>query len=529
MSIIKMRHDLSYYLKLFDERKSSGDLFGALDAGRNALRYAKTRIDKDSINLLLGQVYYEMGLFTLSCEYYFRAVQVPSSRAGAYFGIGRNMVCLKRYILSLDYFDKVLEWDCGNFFTQSVLEWTDYIKQQLNASERQAISEKLKNDIKKHIKQQDYVNAMQLIKTNTTQDTTMMLFEAECYIGVCDFNNARKIIKLVLSQEPNNTMAMLLLCIVCSYDGDETSLNILLERLNKDNLSSAQLLTLAELYAGLKKYNNAIQILNQILKSVPYSPKVFLFLGICYHNLGDKQNALYYLAQARWIDFENPNLSEFLRIFSNDDTTLPLTDKIPLKSYQQKLKVINNALMQNDFIKQWIHSPIMIDHTDWLLTTNEYDLVQQVAGRFCLSNNKRIKRYFEKALLSVRPNLHQKFILTREAMRNSNLRVINLNANLTYRSFYNILPKFCYSNDLFKKSVTSAKAYTECYANFVNIIPVAISLYKQISKQQLDNKLDENILTCLMFSNSQVLLQVCKYFDVDVAKVLDTKNILKII
>ena len=524
-----MRHDLSYYLKLFDERKANDDLFGALDAGRNALRYAKTRIDKDSINLLLGQVYYEMGLFTLSCEYYFRAVQVPSSRAGAYFGIGRNMVCLKRYVLSLDYFDKVLEWDCGNFFTQSVLEWTNYIKQQLNNNEHQEVCEKLKNDIKKHIKQHDYVNAMQLIKTDLTNDATMMLFEAECYIGVCDFNNARKIIKLVLSQEPNNNEAMLLLSIVCSYDGDETSLNILLERINKDNLSTAQLLTLAELYASLQKYNNAIEALNKILKDMPYSPKVFLFLGICYHNLGDQQNALYFLAQARWIDYENPNLPVFLQIFSNDNIILPLTDKIPLKNYQQKLKVIHNALMQNNFIGQWIHSPIMIDHTDWLLTTNEYDLTQQVARHFCLSKNKRIKKYFEKALLSVRPNLHQKFILTREAMRNSNLRIINLNANLAYRSFYNTLPRFCYSNELFKKSVTNAKAYTECYANFVNIMPMAILLYKQISNQQMHNILDENLLTCLMFSNTQVLLQVCKYFDVDISKVLDTKNILKII
>ena len=131
--------------------------------------------------------------------------------------------------------------------------------------------------------------------------------------------------------------------------------------------------------------------------------------------------------------------------------------------------------------------------------------------------------------MSVRPNLHQKFILTREAMRSSGFRIINLNANLTYRSFYNVLPKFCYTNELFKKSVTNARAYTECYANSLNIIPTATTLYRHFANHNLGDGLDENILTCLMFYNTRVLLQVCQYFDVDIGKVQDAKNMLKLI
>lgn len=149
MSIIKFKHNLSYYLKLFDTRKSCNDLLGALDAGRNALRFAHTRIDKNSINLLLGQVYYDMGLYTLSCEYYFRGIEVATCRAGAYFGIARSLVGLEKYLLALDYFEKAIEWDIGDFFAQSILEWTDYIKKQTNIQDEQKIKHSLMHSIVK--------------------------------------------------------------------------------------------------------------------------------------------------------------------------------------------------------------------------------------------------------------------------------------------------------------------------------------------------------------------------------------------
>ena len=135
MEILKMTHNLTYYLKLFDTRKQNGDMFGALDAGRNALKFAKTRIDKDSINTLLGNIYFEMGLYKLSCEYYFRAISVPSTRAGAYFGVARNLIFMHRYNQSLDYFDKVLEWDNSGLFSEAVLEWTNFINKKIKEAE----------------------------------------------------------------------------------------------------------------------------------------------------------------------------------------------------------------------------------------------------------------------------------------------------------------------------------------------------------------------------------------------------------
>ena len=528
MSIIKFRHNLAYYLKLFDMRKDNDDLLGALDAGRNALKLARMRADRESINLLLGQIYYDMGLYTLSCEYYFRALEIASCRASAYFGVGRNLVQLERYVLALEYFDKALEWDVDGGFAECILEWTGYIKKQLNTKQKQ---NDILHRIKQNIKQGNYVLALQMIKQNVVDgadEIGALLLEAECYLRMHDIDHARIIAKLVLSIEHDNVPARLMMCVICRYDDDETSLYRQLEYFCLDKLNSGELLTIAQLYASMGKYDKALQALMLIQKNLPYSPKVQLYIAICYNNLHDKENALYYLAQARWIDYENPILNDFHQMFEQGKEELVLSDRLPNKRYQQKLKDIHNAISKQNFVALWIHSPILSEQTDWLLCTDEYDEVKQMAQKFCQSPNKRVKKYCAHSLLSVRTNLRQKFLLTREVMRTKYYKIINLNANLTYRSFYNNLPHFCYQNELFKRSVTSARAYVECYANMIDIIPMAKCLYNKIGLMQ-NNDFDENVLACLMFNNNtQIMEKACRYFDVDIACIENVKNILKL-
>lgn len=533
MSIIKFKHSLSYYLKLFDTRKANNDLLGALDAGRNAFKYARTRIDKDSINLLLGQVYYDMELYTLSCDYYFRAIEVGYCRAGAYFGVGRNLVRLERYLSALDYFDKVLEWDVDNLFTQSVLEWTDYIKQQINYKEKNNIKDDLTKNIKKCIKHNNYVNAFQLINEmvqNNGDKTVASLYEIECYVAMQDFDRARQLCKLLLTEQPDNADARLLMCAICKYDGDETSLLTHLGYIKQENLSDMQLLSFAQLYASVHKYDFAIDILKKILKNKPYSSRVNLYIAICYNNVCDKENALYYLAQARWIDYENPILLDFHKIFETENVVLPLTEKLSNERYQQKLTVIQNNLLNNNFAQRWIHSPLLMEQTDWLLCSGNCDVLKLMAKTFCNSKHKCIKNYYKHALLSVRPSMQQKFILAREAVVGGFLKVVNLNANLVYRSFYSKLPKFCYVNDSFKNSVINAWIYVECYANKTDIFANAKQLYRRLIMQEKNEIIEENVLTCLMFYNDfKIFDRVCKYFDVDIAAVENAKNILNLV
>ena len=114
-------------------------------------------------------------------------------------------------------------------------------------------------------------------------------------------------------------------------------------------------------------------------------------------------------------------------------------------------------------------------------------------------------------------------------LRAQKTKTLDLTANLTYRSFSIKLPKICQAVDLFKNSITNAWAYVECYANNTNISKRAKQLCDAILIKGLQNEIDEYVLTCLMFcDNYTVMLSACRYFDVDIAKIENAKNMLNI-
>ena len=83
--------------------------------------------------------------------------------------------------------------------------------------------------------------------------------------------------------------------------------------------------------------------------------------------------------------------------------------------------------------------------------------------------------------------------------------------------------------DLFKNSLTSAWAYIECFANNANITKRAKQLCELILTKNMQNSIDEDVLTCLMFcDNYAEMLRACRYFDVDVASIENAKNMLNI-
>lgn len=532
MEILKMTHNLTYYLKLFDTRKQNGDMFGALDAGRNALKFAKTRIDKDSINTLLGNIYFEMGLYKLSCEYYFRAISVPSTRAGAYFGVARNLIFMHRYNQSLDYFDKVLEWDNSGLFSEAVLEWTNFINKKIKEAENQQPFEVLKNTAKKFLQFGDCVNAqknLDEVLALCPEDDEALLLYAQCLFGIGQVDKSRQIIKTVLKDNPHNTNARLLLCDVCLHDEDFTSLGELLKTVDLSQLNDAQLLCVSKIFAKVCDFESAISALLKLVEIRPYSPKVYLYLAICHHNTKDSENSLYFLAQARWLDFENPVLVEYSRVFATTQDVLPMIDKLPTQHEQEKLQKLHGQIIQPKFVDNWLHSPMLVDETDWLLGTSFFDEGEMLCHKLSLSRAGKAKRYYAKVLLSVRPNLKQKFFLTREALRAQKFKTIDLTANFCYRSFSSKLPKICSAVDLFKNSLTSAWAYIECFANNANITKRAKQLCELILTKNMQNSIDEDVLTCLMFcDNYAEMLRACRYFDVDVASIENAKNMLNI-
>ena len=529
MTVVKFKNSLSYYLKLFDKRKIDGDMLGALDAGRNAIKHAKTKIDRNSVNMLLGEVYFDMGLYLLSCEHYFRAVDVAQTRAGAYFGVARNLVFLNRFNLSLDYFEKVLEWDSYNIFSQAVFDWIEFLKEQLDIKQKEDLSEKT---IEKSLKCKNYKQALdfceKLLQKNPDDNNVLCLY-AKCLLFCGDVNKSRQILKTILQDDSSCCSAILLLASISLLDEDLTSFFTLINQIDKEKLNDSQLLFYAKLLADNFLFNEAIECLEKLSQKKPYSTKIYLFLGICYHNKGDKETALLNLSKARWIDFENPTLMEYYKLFNSSNEIFSLTDDIPKTLEQQKLEKLKQKLSNEDFVANWLGFAMMEDETDWLVSTKHFEEGEMLANHFGHSKNKRIKKYCRKVLLSVRPNLKQKFLLTREILRGQKHKCVELTANLTFRSFSLKLSKSLNCIALFRNSITNAWAYVQCYANKCNILKTAENLFKIILENNLENKIEENVLTCLIFSNeTKEFHNVCTYFAVDEGEVENAKYLLKI-
>lgn len=120
--VLNFKNKLTYFLNLIDKRQQEGDLWGVLDGTRNAVNYAKTKVEREGLDLLIGQTYFDMGQYALSCEYFFRTAKIPHLRSACFFGIARNLVCVKKYDLALDYLEATLKWDFNQSFTGAVLE-----------------------------------------------------------------------------------------------------------------------------------------------------------------------------------------------------------------------------------------------------------------------------------------------------------------------------------------------------------------------------------------------------------------------
>ena len=533
MTVLRFKHTLSYYLKLFDKRKEDGDMFGALDAARNAHKFAKTKIQRDSLNLLLGQALFEMKLYSLSCEYYFRALSTPQSRAGAYFGIGRNLVFLNRLNLSLNYFDKAIEWDVFGVFSQAVLDWTDVIKQKLN--QKQKITQKdldLQN-IYVFARQNKIEKAMELSQKLLNQfpdDNNVLGLYANLLFLQNDISKARQIYKTILTDEPQNASARLSLMKICVLDEDFTSFFTLAQGIDVSLLSSQQLLLLAKLFSKCGNYEKSKECLQLLLKQHPYSTKVYFYLAICCYNLNQKEDALFNLAQARWIDYENPILVEYLKIFNSQQQTLELVDDLPKSISQHKKEKLKTLLEEQKFLNIWLKNENMADETDWLLSSKNFYEGELCAQKLASSSSKKAKKYCKKVLLSIRPDINQKFFLTREVLRNNKSHVVELTSNYVFRSFSFKLKKSLACISLFKNSITNAWAYIQCFENNIKLKQKAEQIFGIILKNNLQSEIDENTLTCLLFCDDyEQMIRACNYFCVDLGTIENAKNKLNIV
>ena len=522
--ILNFRQSLDGYLKIIDTRMEEKDFLGALDAGRRAIESAKTRVDKESINVILGQIYFEMGLYFLSCEHFFRAMCVPETRVSALFGVGRNLVMMKNEKLALTYFDAVLESGGAEEFSGAVLEWVYQIKKNLNEPQD---SSPLFAIAKNLVKLGKYEQAITTLSPLFVRgDYLAKNFIADVLILKRDYEKAREIIFNILRDNPENVQANLLLCNLCLAEKDFCSMEINLSKLENLQLDCAQEVLVANLYFGAGKWQKAIDFYKKSLKNDEFNIKTLLFTAISYFNSGDKENALYYLGQARWVDIENPTLNIYLDIFTRDLVVPPLklTTQLPKKIVENKLQEIF-GLIENGILCDSLNSSLTLaDDIDWCMTYKNSDLINRLTNALSKCKKKKAQKMYQKYLLSVRLDKEQKFYLTKYAMLAQNLKEIDLTSNLVFRSFKNKIPQII-TNSMWQEGYCNAISYAEINGFVADFDNINAKIYQYVAKNQHNFTFNERVLSCIYFcNNAQVLGQACIYFGVESEEVLRAIN-----
>lgn len=376
--ILQFKRSLDYYLKLLDTRLNERDFLGALDAGRNALSSSKTRIDRESINLILSEIYFEMGQYVLSCEYAFYAIKIPETRASAMFCVGKSLVMLKKYNQALDYFAAVLEWNVEENLVGAVLEWSKEIKTRLMAGKK---NDRIDDLIKSLMYKRHFEEALELVRPLLDSGgIKYRIIYCDILVQMGEYSEAREILFNILLFDSENVEALLVLSALCLAEKDYSSLGINTEKLKNLSLNAAQLVILGNILAKSENYSAAIEAYQKILAIDEYNIKILLYVSLCWYNLGNQKEALYYLGRARWVDLDNPVLNIFYQIIdTKSQKNLDICAAVPYEVGQAKVDDVYEALNLSNFAEIFCTSPTLSNDIEWCLMLKNTLLGQLIA------------------------------------------------------------------------------------------------------------------------------------------------------
>ncbi|MBQ8762001.1 MAG: hypothetical protein IJZ26_01620 [Clostridia bacterium] len=523
-NITNFKHNLQYYLNLIDHRTESGDLWGALDASRNAKQHSKTRIERQGLEVVTAQCYFNMELHSLACRHFFRAVKIPHLRATAYFGIGRSLIFLNQLNLALSYFDACLNCDTNNIFTESILQWTEIIKEKLKSkisTEKNIIA-----TAKNLINRRKFFEAREMLEPLAKQQN----LQAKNMIGLSyylekNFEKARQEVENVLFNFPFDVFSLCLL-----YDLDvsmQESIKIKLE--NVDTIDTNELIKLGLFFASLGDFKSAIKYFDKLIELKEYIPKVHLFSAICAYNLKDTEKALYNISRAKWLDCENTIYTFYYDIFRKNEepNNLKVYEDLPLNIKEKKLENVTEALQRTDFCWLLNKSHFLLEDLEYA-TFNE-QLCNEISLKLSTCKGSLAKDFFDRILLSVNHTKKHKFLMCKNALFSGKYDELDLVCNYKYISFYFSTKKLKAMYEKLKKAVCNAVAYVYCYDLGKEVLNGVWQLSEKAKKLE-DTNITEDELTCLLLSNNTLILQnSCLFFNVSQIKVIQFKNMLKLI
>ena len=507
--ILKYKQNLNFFLNLIDNRIANKDFLGALDASRRAQTSAQTKVERTSLNLLIGEIYYYMGLYKLSCEFYLRAALCPHVRASAFYGMGVSLLKLEQNNLALEYFEACTKTQSDTNFYPLINDCLNSITQTQNTNfDISTIAQKLfdNNQTQK---------AVEILKASVDFSQNSQILLAKAYIKNNQMDEAREIIFKLLKLNPMNVNANLCLCELCKIENDFPNLDTILSNLNTIPLNFSHYMQISKYYCVLNKWNKAIESYSHAADINPFSIEAEVCLSLCYVNLNNKTEALYHIGKAKWIDIENPIVNAISDSLQKDEITPPVEVeyKLPQNLTGTKLENVDNAL-KNDFCRLMHTSPWLNNDVEWCFSQNS-QLTNEISTFLSKCKHKKTLESFQKYLLSLRLTKNQKFYFIKNAIKNKTLKIIHYSSNFRLKSLAYSLPKI--SNTTISNAYISAMSYSAIFNVDVNL---KANLSLIVSLQETQNLTIEESC-CLFFIDSSIqFFNACAYFQTDQKKLL---------
>ena len=521
--VVNFKKKLSYFLNLIDKRQECGDLWGVLDATRNAITYSKTKVEKDGLNLLMGQVYFDMGQYALSMEYFFRAVPVVHLRASAFFGVARNLVLIKKYDLALDYLEATIKWDFNGIFSGAVLEWTHQIKQNINSPAEEVAT--LIQSAKHFLLEKDYKNARLVLGSLKSDETTSSLL-ATLNLFEGDLKMAEAKSKEVLSTNPQHVDSICVLLEVYAKTKNEKLLNKMLYALfDVETEDVLDLRKIGLVFSKFKDFEKARKFFEKLAKIDEFNAKNHLFLALCNFNLAKTEEAMLELSKARWLDMENPLYGFFMDIIKTGETDfLEIKAKLPKEIENEKIKNLLEIFYGGVFEKEISKSFCLEQDILWSFSLDDFSLADYSSAALANSNNKKAKKILENIMLSPKLSARQKYVITKNAMLSNNHFLINFVCNFRFSSFKLGKNEICKIKNInIRNAVCSAVSFCEC---FFGCEMLANKIIKSSNKLFGLENFCENKLACfLLYNHPKIFASACHFFGVSEKEILGMKNI----
>jgi len=514
--IIKFKNKLSYYLDLLDSRQKNNDLWGVLDALKNAQTYSKTKIEKDGLWLLFGQTYFEMGQYKKSSDCFFRAVYITHLRAGAFFGIARNLVCLKKFNLALDYLEATLKWDFCDEYTEAVLEWTAHIKNNMNdvLFEHKNLIHTAKNLILK----QKYLDAQNILQTLKSDSQTLSLL-AYCNFLNEDFTKAIQLSKEVLEQDENNFLSLFVLFKIYENKNNLKANSILKQIVMSDFCDDLNLKSAALFLSEMKMFFEALKFFEKLCKIDEFCANNYLLCGLCLFKLKKIDDSLFYISKAMWLDSEDPIYLFFYELIKTNglDINTKIEAKLPKNIEEEKTKTLLEIFFSGKFDVELNKSYFLINDIVWSYSLKNLSLTEDVSNAISNSKNQKANSVFCDLLLSHGPTKLQKFLMVKSALFSNNFYSISFVCDYSYSSFKlkkNEMQKF--KNKNFREGVCDAISYVECF------FPKQMLLEKVFKKAQKEQNsqfllnMSHSVIACFLLKDFfEVFDKACLFFGTD--------------